>query len=88
MRIDVLICTSERRKYHIGLYRFYRIYFIMSTTTIAIYSDDKKRVEYYKGVFGCSNNYDTINKIMNLLNLWSIEDIERFKQVTEKKVSE
>lgn len=49
----------------------------MTSTTVRVYSVEKERLDYYKGVFGFSGMQETIKAIMDRSGLLSLEEIKK-----------
>ena len=60
----------------------------MAITTVQCYVDEKKRLEYYKGVFGFAGIKDVIRELMNRVGMATLEDIERLARMKKTEGSE
>lgn len=58
----------------------------MATTTVEVYVEEQKRLEYLKGVYGVSGIKDIIKLILDQSGYSSLKDIELLRKHQKKVV--
>ena len=53
----------------------------MATTTVTINVEEKRRLEYYKGVFGFSSIQECLKGLLDKAGLASYADIQRLQTI-------